>query len=80
MKGIDFSQMKLTLKFASELTKLKNDTYTDGLYIKIWKHSKTEAAAQRCSVKKVLLEISKNTQENTCARVSFSTKLLTSDL
>ena len=30
-----------------------------------------EAAVQRCSVKKVFLEISQNSQENTCARVSF---------
>ena len=28
-----------------------------------------------CSVKKVFLEISQNSQENTCARVSFITKL-----
>ena len=33
-----------------------------------------EAVAQRCSVKKVFLEISQNSQENTCARVSFSIK------
>ena len=30
-----------------------------------------EAVAQTCSVKKVFLEISQNSQENTCARVSF---------
>ena len=30
-----------------------------------------EAVAQRGSVKKVLLEISQNSQENTCARVAF---------
>ena len=30
-----------------------------------------EAVAHRCSVKKVLLEISLNLQENTCARASF---------
>ena len=30
-----------------------------------------KAVAQRCSVEKVLLEISQNAQENTCARVSF---------
>ena len=30
-----------------------------------------EAVAQRCSVKKVFLEISPNSQENTCARASF---------
>ena len=35
----------------------------------------TEAVTQRCSVKKVFLEISQNGQENTCARVSFSIKL-----
>ena len=35
----------------------------------------TEAVAQRCSVKKVFLEISQNSQENTCARVSFFKKL-----
>ena len=29
-----------------------------------------EAVAQGCSVKKVFLEISQNSQENTCARVS----------
>ena len=27
-----------------------------------------EAVAQRCSVKKVFLEISQNSQENTCAK------------
>ena len=32
----------------------------------------SEAVIQRCSVKKVFLEISQNTQENTCARVFFN--------
>ena len=39
-----------------------------------WKkleNRQTEAVAQRCSVKIVFLEISQNSQENTCARVSF---------
>ena len=31
----------------------------------------TKPVAQRCSVKKVFLEISQNSQERTCARVSF---------
>ena len=35
----------------------------------------TEAVAQRCSVKKVFLEISENSQENTCARASLLIKL-----
>ena len=36
----------------------------------------SEAVAWRCSVKKVFLEISQNSQENTCARVSFLIKRL----
>ena len=40
----------------------------------IWKVC--EAVAQRYSVKKVFLEISQNSQENTCARVSFLIKFL----
>ena len=35
----------------------------------------TEAVAQRCFEKKVLLEISLNSQENICARVPFLIKL-----
>ena len=35
----------------------------------------SEAVARRCSVKKVFLEISQNSQENICARVSFLIKL-----
>ena len=34
-----------------------------------------KAVAQTCSVKKVLLEISQDSQENTCARVSILIKL-----
>ena len=40
----------------------------------------TEAVARRCSVKKVFLEISLNSQENTCARVSFLIMLQASGL
>ena len=39
-----------------------------------------EAVVQRCSVKKVFLEISQNSQENTCARASFLIKLQASGL
>ena len=35
----------------------------------------SEAVVQKCSVKKVFLEIFQNSQENTCARVSFLIKL-----
>ena len=34
-----------------------------------------EAVVRRCSVKKAFLEIFQNSQENTCARVSFLIKL-----
>ena len=34
-----------------------------------------EAVVQRCSIKKMFLEISQNSQENTCARVYFLIKL-----
>ena len=35
----------------------------------------TEAVARRYSVKKVFLEMSQNSQEKTCARISFLIKL-----
>ena len=39
-----------------------------------------EAVVQMCFVKKVFLEISQNSQENTCARISFLIKLCASGL
>ena len=36
---------------------------------------KAEAVVRRCSIKKVFLEMLQNSQENTCARVSFIIKL-----
>ena len=36
----------------------------------------TEAVVRKCSVKEVLLEISQNSQENTCVRISFFNSLL----
>ena len=39
-----------------------------------------EAVARRCSVENMFLEISQNSQENTCARVSFLIKLQASGL
>ena len=45
---------------------------TSGEISKIKKILNTEAAVRRYSVKKVLLEISQNSQENTCLRTPFS--------
>ena len=41
---------------------------------------KSEAVIQRCSINKVFLDISQNSQENAFARVSFLIKLQPSDL
>ena len=48
--------------------------YENYVVLNLRKHF-SKAVAQRCSVKKVFLEISQNSQENTCARVSFLIKL-----
>ena len=39
-----------------------------------------DSSAQRCSAKKVFIEISQNSQENTCVKVSFSINLQASGL
>ena len=44
-------------------------------YYVAWACPYSEAVAQRCSVEKIFLKISKNLQENTRARVSFLIKL-----
>ena len=54
----------MTLKFSQKC-------FRDS-WILVYFRFDTEAVGQRCSVKKVLLEISKNSQENTCARVFFN--------
>ena len=48
--------------------------------IKVFELELKEAVAKSCSVKKVLLEVSQKSQENTCARVSFLIKLQASGL
>ena len=40
-----------------------------------WTKFELEAVVQRCSVKKLFLEILQNSQENTCARASFLIRL-----
>ena len=44
-------------------------------HIETLNRSFTEAVARGCSVKKVFLDILQNSQENTCARVSFFKKV-----
>ena len=57
-----------------ERTSLNNDVRSDDIV------RSAEALPQRCSVRKVFLEISQNSQEDTCATVSFLIKLQASDL
>ena len=45
------------------------------LLMALGRNEATDAVIRRCSVKKMFLEISQNSQENTCARVSFLIKL-----
>ena len=46
----------------------------DVMFIELQHLHNPEAVAQRCSVKKLFLEFSQNSQENACARVSFLIK------
>ena len=50
-----------------------HDLKSDGIRIK----KNTEAVAPRISVKKAFLKISRNSQENTCDKVTFFIKLQT---
>ena len=50
------------------------------LSMQIWPCCMDRSNHQRCSIKKVSLEISQNSHQNTCARVSFLIKLQASGL
>ena len=62
IKKMHNSRTKLNLKPKSKLQAI----YPVLMYI-----CSQEVVVQRCSIKKVFLEISQNSQENTCARASF---------
>ena len=64
-------------RFYDHDTKEKNseDFSTLCKFVFLSDHIFREAVAQRCSVKKVFLEISQNSQENTCARFFSLIKL-----
>ena len=49
-------------------------------FLDIINHQLSKEVARRCFIKKVLLEISQNSQENICARIYFLTKLKASGL
>ena len=56
------------------------DHMPEDFWGKFWDKADSEAVARRCSAKKVFLEIQQNSQENTCAWVSFLIKLEASGL
>ena len=64
-------------KFSSEVISgecIKKVSTNRYMKIKILSPFYPELVVQRCSVKKVFLQISQNSQENACARVSFLIK------
>ena len=65
----------LFIIISSILSSIINSSWNTIVSHKTGYLSKSEVVARRCSVKKVFLEISQNSQESTCARVSFLTKL-----
>ena len=64
----------LTLKFFQFFKKAFED-FSEHLHVTAFPENceefSSEAVVPRCSVKKVFLKISPNSQENTCVRVSF---------
>ena len=69
-----FSQPRFYLTFP--LSCVWNSAMFPIMFYKLFNANSTvflfsEAVAQRCSVKKMFLEISQNSQENPCARASF---------
>ena len=61
--------------FSCEFCELFKNTCFIEIYKRLVLKHQAEAVVQKCSVKKVFLEIWQNSQENTCARVSFLIKL-----
>ena len=80
LKDKQLFSVQFSIKIFSRRTNVgrnitENFNHPGGCPVKVDNLRVVEAVAQRCSVKKVLLEIFQNSQENTCAGVSFSIKL-----
>ena len=82
----DFLDIQATIECGFTLKRVRDIIRTYSQCNERLKHSSTfsfsqiEAVVQRSSVVKVLLEISQNSQENTCTRASFLIKLQASGL
>ena len=57
--------------FVQEIAQKDHKNRPVVLFEFIWVNVFKKAVAQTCSVKKAVLEISQNSQENTCTTVSF---------
>ena len=71
-RKINEEKQKLFKKEAFLITIHMQLSDIDSKLIRGTKEIETEADIQRCSVKKVLLEISQNSQGNTCASLFFN--------
>ena len=80
LNSVQFSCQKHQIAHPSiELSAVLFPNYKRTLYITTFEllrtSSRSRVVVQRCSVKKVFLEISQNSQENTCARVFIKKRL-----
>ena len=64
--------MVFNRKVRLKSTRFQIPDSADNKSLMLLHHSQyTEAVGRRCSVKKMFLKISQNSQENNCAKVSF---------
>ena len=68
-KNISYPPSKIALR------SMMGQSSTLGLKLLIQFKTASGAVVRRCSIKKLFLEISRNSQENTCAKISFLIKL-----
>ena len=66
-----FNLAKFSISTCKRVNFLSKKNEVLDRYFSYYNSLLSEAVARRCSVKKVCLEISQNSQENTCARASF---------
>ena len=71
-RKITFSTSKIKLTNWRKLQKALSKAILSGIALCL---DSSEAVTQACSVKKLFLEISQNSQESTCVRVSILIKL-----
>ena len=71
----DLSERVCKHKVWSMKIYIEIDSFPTDILPSLFTVKEPQGIAQTCFVKKLFLEISPNTQENTCARVSFLIKL-----